>query len=108
MLTKVKTVTMYTTFCSLGGENKTKTGGFGHRTDMLQRQQNIAPEQQILQQSVEWTGIRIWMRQNSTTISQLKNVSVTRWPQYHRLKKHTAWLVSPDRINMNQYLVGYI
>lgn len=53
MLTKVKTVTMYTTFCSLGGENKTKTGGFGHRTHMLQRQQNIAQEQQILQQSVE-------------------------------------------------------
>lgn len=53
MLTKVKIFTMLTTFCSLGEENKTKTRGFGHRTDMLQRQQNIAPEQQVLQNSAE-------------------------------------------------------
>lgn len=53
MLTKVKIFTMLTTYCSLGEENKTKTGGFGHRTDMLQRQQNIAPEQQVLQNSAE-------------------------------------------------------
>lgn len=87
MLTKVKIFTMLTTFCSLGEENKTKTRGFGHRTDMLQRQQNIASEQQVLQNSAEWTGLRIWMRQNLTTINQVKNVYVTRWPQYHRLKK---------------------
>lgn len=53
MFTKVETVTMLSAFCSLGEKNKTRTDRFGHRTDMLQRQQNIAPEQHVLQKSAE-------------------------------------------------------
>lgn len=75
MFTKVETVTMLSAFCSLGEKNKTRTDRFGHRTDMLQRQQNIAPEQHVLQKSAEWTQLRIWMRPNSQTPIQQLSIS---------------------------------
>lgn len=50
---------MLIALCSLGKENKTRTAGFGNRTDMLQRQQNIAQEQQVLQKSAEYERIKI-------------------------------------------------
>lgn len=53
MFTKGEIVTMLSALCSLGKENKKRTAGFGNRTDMLQKQQNIAPEQQVIQKSAE-------------------------------------------------------
>lgn len=50
---------MLIALCSLGKENKTRTAGFDNRTDMLQRQQNIAQEQQVLQKSAEYERIKI-------------------------------------------------
>lgn len=95
-------------FCSLGEENKTIADGFGQRTDKLQRQERNDSEKQVQQKSAHFKELlSFWqsgafssakdnsqnmsaselLKTDSTTINQLQNVSVTGWPQDHRLKK---------------------
>lgn len=102
----VDTITVLSTFCSLGEENKTRADGFGHRTDRLQKRND--PEQQVQHKSADVKGsLSFWQSEvlssgkdnsqhmgaselpktDSTTINQLQNVSVAEWPQDHRLKK---------------------
>lgn len=99
---------MLTAFCSLGEENKTRAGGFGHRTDRLQRQERNDSEKQVQQKSANFKELlSFWQsrvlssgKDNSqnmcaselpktdlTTINQLQHVSGTGWPQDHRLNK---------------------
>lgn len=92
----------------LGEENKTLGDGFCQRTHKLQRQERNDQEQQVQQKSANFKELlSFWQsgvlssgsdnsqnmsaselpKTDSTTINQLQNVSVTGWPQDHRLKK---------------------
>lgn len=94
--------------CFLGEENKTLGDEVCQRTHKLQRQESNDQEQQVKQKSANFKELlSFWQsgvllsgsdnsqnmsaselpKTDSTTINPLQNVSVTEWPQYHRLKK---------------------
>lgn len=95
-------------FCSLGEENKTIADGFGQRNDKLQRQERNDQEQKVRQNSANIKGLlSFWQsgvlspgkdnsqnmsaselpKTDSTSMNQLQKLSVTGWPQDHRLLK---------------------
>lgn len=108
LYTNVDMLTVLSGLFSLGEENKTRAGGFGHRTDMPQRQQKIDPEHPVQQKSANVKELLFhWQskllssgkdksqnmsaselsKTESTTLNHLQNVPATGGPPDQRLKK---------------------
>lgn len=92
MLTKVKTVTMLTTFCSLGEENKTKlvdlaTERTCYNDNRILPQNSKSYRNLQNEQDSEYECVK-FPKHRFNDYQSAKNVSVTRWPIFHRLKRN--------------------
>lgn len=108
MCKNVEMISVLSAFCFLGEKYKTRAGWFGKKTDKLKKQERNYPKQRLQHKSANFKELlSFWQsgvlssgsdnsqntsaselpKTDSTTTNQLQNVSVTGWPQYHRLKK---------------------